>query len=83
MSAIKVHMSNTGNLQGQKILERVRRIYDELYSKPLSTSFNISLKMQNSKRGNVQVVYFSTKGVSQDIFSNPFDMVMQHDLLLK
>ena len=39
--------------------------------------------MQNSKRGNVQVVYFSTKGVSQDIFSNPFDMVMQHDLLLK
>ena len=39
--------------------------------------------MQNSKRGNVQVVYFSTKGVSQAFFSNPFDMVMQHDLLLK
>ena len=54
-----------------------------IYSKPLSTSFNISLKMQNSKRRNVQVVYFSTKGVSQAFFSNPFDMVMQHDLLLK
>ena len=49
----------------------------------MTTNRNINFKMQNSIRGNVQVVYFSTKEVSQDIFSNTFDMVMQHYLLPK
>ena len=48
MSAIRVHMSNTCNLQGQKILVSIRKNSDELQNR------NINLKMQNSKRGNVK-----------------------------
>ena len=56
MSAITVHMSNTGNLQGYKILVSLRKTMTSIFFRLPIQNSNIHLKMQNSKRGNVQVV---------------------------